>query len=354
MEAFRSFGSDWARRAGVLTLLLSTVLWTACAGPPPAEETAAQPAAAAVVEPSLEYPKWETVSPGENASYNQRASLVQRGAEVYDKYCVGCHGEYGDGSGAASERLITRPRDFRNGIYKFRSTDSSSLPMEADLYRTITRGLARVSMPAFPHMPENEKIAVIEYIKGFYPGWDQRSGQRQVVSIPNPPSDLASEERIARGRVVYLVTQCWLCHGVDGRGKGATQTEYTDAWGYPQKAFDFTRGSLKGGGSPEDIYRTFHTGLRSIMPSFGGDTLGRVTADGVARLSGSGLLELAEIEQLIRLSVEYPADGLEVANMTAAERAELAERNSWDMVAYILSLRTETTTAAAVLGAAGG
>ncbi len=100
-------------------------------------------------EDPLEYPKWETVAPGENAVYNHRGNLLQRGKLVYEKYCVGCHGEYGDGDGAASERLITKPRDFTSGIYKFRSTDSGSLPLEADLYRTITRGLARVSMPAF-------------------------------------------------------------------------------------------------------------------------------------------------------------------------------------------------------------
>ena len=80
---------------------------------------------------------------------------------MYNKYCVGCHGENGDGNGPASARLITQPRDFTRGIYKFRSTDSGSLPLEADLYRTITRGLAQVSMPAFPLMPDRDKIAVI-------------------------------------------------------------------------------------------------------------------------------------------------------------------------------------------------
>ena len=29
---------------------------------------------------------------------------------------------------------------------------------------------------------------------------------------------------------------------------GATQATYTDAWGHPQKAFNFTRGRLKSGG----------------------------------------------------------------------------------------------------------
>ncbi|NIW75637.1 MAG: c-type cytochrome, partial [Gemmatimonadetes bacterium] len=94
---------------------------------------------------------------------------LQRGREVYDKYCVGCHGENGQGDGPAAVRLITQPRDFTSGVYKFRSTDSGSLPMEADLYRTITRGLSGVSMPGFPLMPHRDKLAVIEYIKRMYP-----------------------------------------------------------------------------------------------------------------------------------------------------------------------------------------
>ncbi len=205
--------------AGLLALLAG------CAGevPAPAPEEAVAPAGS-----PLEYPKWETVPAGEYAAYNQRANLVRRGHLVYNKYCVGCHGEYGDGNGAAAIRLITKPRDFTSGIYKFRSTDSGSLPLEQDLYRTISRGLARVSMPAFPLMPESEKIAVIEYIKTFYPQWEAQKEDRRIVPVPTAPSDLDDEDRILRGRVVYLLQQCSKCHGTDGRGTGATQTEYVE------------------------------------------------------------------------------------------------------------------------------
>ncbi len=333
--------------AGTAGLLLATVVLVAmtlgCSVEPSAQQ--GQPASAASA--ALEYPMWETVAPGENASYNQRESLVRRGRLVYIKYCIGCHGEYGDGQGVAAKRLITKPRDFTRGIYKFRSTDSSSLPLETDLYRTIDRGLAQVSMPAFRLMPEGDKVAVIEYIKGFYPQWEERKGNRKRVPIPLAPADLATEERIQRGRVVYLATQCWKCHGTDGRGKRATLTEYTDAWGNPQKAFDFTRGQLKGGNAPEDIYRTFHTGLRSIMPSFGGDTLSRITLNGFERSLEA--LEAGEAELLQPYVAQFPADGMAVNEMSSSQRLSLAERNSWDLVAYIQSLRTSSSTRAAVL-----
>lgn len=296
----------------------------------------------------LEYEKWKTVVPGEHPGYNQRANLAQRGHQVYQTYCVGCHGEAGDGNGPAAARLITKPRDFTSGIYKFRSTDSGNLPTEADLMRTITRGLSRVSMPAFPLMPERDKLAVIEYIKGFYPKWEQEKDRRTLIPVPRAPTDLEDEARTLRGRVVYLGMQCSSCHGYDGQGTGATRTEYVDAWGHSQRPFNFTRGSLKGGNSPEDIYRTFHTGLQSVMPSFGGETLAMIARDGL----GSTLeaLDPVEVEQLRRVAGQFPASADEIVTMPEAERLELARRNSWDLVAYIISLRTATTTADAVLG----
>jgi len=296
---------------------------------------------------SLEYARWETYDPGEHLAYNHRTNLIQRGGEVYAKYCVGCHGVYGDGKGPAAERLITQPRDLTSGVYKFRSTDSGSLPMESDLYRTITRGLSGVSMPGFPLMPHRDKLAVIEYVKAFYPDWDQDASQRVLIPVPLAPSDLRAETRRLRGSAVYAAMQCGQCHGVDGRGTGATRTEYVDAWGNPQKPYDFTRGSLKGGDLPEDIYRTFHTGLRSIMPSYGGMTLGSVTRENV-----EALMETGSVAPIGALLDDFPS-GEAMASVDAGELGRLSERNSWDLVSYILSLRRESSTAAAVLGTPG-
>lgn len=330
----------------VAGLMVAGLLVIGC-GVPSAESVSAVDETSA--SDSLEYPRWETVAPGEHAAYNQRSSLIQRGHEVYGKYCVGCHGEYGDGRGPASQRLLTRPRDFTSGIYKFRSTDAGSLPLEQDLDRTITRGLARVSMPAFRLMPEGERLAVIEYIKSFYPDWEKEKGRRRIVPVPHPPEDLMMPLRSDRGRMVYLQMGCWKCHGVDGRGKGATQTEYIDAWGDPQAAFDFTRGALKGGSAPQDIYRTFHSGLRSIMPSFGGETLAAVSGDGF--VNTEDYLSAQEAAELAPILVEFPAEAATIFNdMSEGERLQLAERNSWDLVAYILSLRDRSTTSDAVLG----
>lgn len=279
---------------------------------------------------------WEAAR-DDSRDYNQRARLIARGYEVYNNYCVGCHGAYGDGKGEAAERLITKPRDFTAGIYKFRSTDSGSLPLETDMHRTITRGLSRVSMPAFPMMPEQEKLAVIEYIKTFYPKWDAEAANRKVVPIPRAPEDLSSPERTLRGRVVYLAMGCGNCHGSDGAGSGATAHEYKDAWGFMIRPFNFTRGRLKGGDDPEDVYRTFHTGLRSVMPAFGGTTLAYVAQDQVA--SQSKFFHEGEEQRLAPAVAQFPKDADAINAMSPADLEQRAMSNSWDLVSYILSLR---------------
>ena len=334
----------WAAALAVLALVVTPAI----ASDPPVEEAPAPEVPSPSDPQPLEYEKWKTVAPGQHPGYNQRANLAQRGHAVYRRYCVGCHGEAGDGNGPATVRLLTKPRDFTSGVYKFRSTDSGSLPTEADLLRTITRGLARSSMPAFPLMSERDKLAVIEYIKGFYPRWEDEKRDRRLVPLPQAPADLANEPRVLRGRVVYLEMQCSSCHGFDGQGTGATRTEYTDAWGNQQKPFNFTRGSLKGGNSPEDIYRTFHTGLRSIMPAYGSETVALVAWDSFAARAEQ--LGPDEFGRLQSVAGQFPATVDEVFAMTEAERATLGGRNSWDLVGYILSLRNPTTTAEAVLG----
>ena len=58
---------------------------------------------------------------------------------VYETNCAVCHGIYGDGNGPAAHMFLARPRDFRQGIFKFRSTPSGSLPADGDLRQTVTQ-----------------------------------------------------------------------------------------------------------------------------------------------------------------------------------------------------------------------
>lgn len=201
---------------------------------------------------------------------DQVATLKQEGAKIYSHYCVGCHGVNGDGKGPAAPMLIVKPRDFTKGIFKFRSTPTGTLPTDEDLYRIISRGVYRTSMPDWGLLTERERLAAIEYIKGFYPEWAQH-GSGTPIFIPKPPATLSSQESIARGRELYGLLGCATCHGDTGRGDGpSAKTLGPDVWGNPQKPFDFTKGRLKSGPTPQDVYRTFMTGVSgTAMPSFG-------------------------------------------------------------------------------------
>ena len=66
---------------------------------------------------------------------------AKHGKALYQRYCIFCHGPEGDGNGQSAPYLDPKPRDFTKATFKCRSTPSGSLPLDADLYDTITRGI---------------------------------------------------------------------------------------------------------------------------------------------------------------------------------------------------------------------
>jgi mono/diheme cytochrome c family protein len=183
---------------------------------------------------------------------------------------VGCHGEKGDGNGPAAAMLIVKPRDFTKGVFKFRTTPSGSLPTDADIERTLLHGIRTTSMPEWSLLTSRDRTALVAYVKTFYPDWSTR-GAGRAIAIPSAPSWVGSPEAVARGRVLYQeLLGCPSCHGEAGRGDGpSAATMGPDTWGNPQRPANFTRGIYKSGTRPEDIYRTFMTGIDgTAMPSY--------------------------------------------------------------------------------------
>src|SRR5215470_7294553 len=72
---------------------------------------------------------------------------ASKGKVLYQRYCVSCHGPHGDGRGETAVWLVVKPRDFRQGVFKWRSTPSGSLPLVSDLDKTILQGIYNTSMP---------------------------------------------------------------------------------------------------------------------------------------------------------------------------------------------------------------
>src|ERR1043166_2703262 len=83
------------------------------------------------------------------------------GPALYQQRCAGCHGKTGRGDGPFAGFLDPRPRDFTSGKYKFRSTETGSLPTDADLTASITNGLHGTSMPSWKKFLSPEQLAAV-------------------------------------------------------------------------------------------------------------------------------------------------------------------------------------------------
>jgi mono/diheme cytochrome c family protein len=192
-------------------------------------------------------------------------------APDYRRYCVGCHGDLGDGNGENARwmepPLFPKPRDFQLGIFKCRSTPSGTLPLDSDLFDSIGRGFDRSNMPIWNTMTKQERVDLVAWVKHFSPRW---AGEKPGDPIQIPPEPEVTPERIKAGRDVFARVQCWKCHGVQGMANGPSAATLTDDLGRPIAAFNFTDGSRpKCGDTDRDIYRIFMTGLDGTpMPSF--------------------------------------------------------------------------------------
>jgi mono/diheme cytochrome c family protein len=199
------------------------------------------------------------------ASADEKAGNPARGKVVYERYCVSCHGERGDGAGEYAPYATPRPRDFRQGTFEWRSTTSGSLPLVSDLERTIRDGVYWTAMPSWYALNKRARLDVIAYIQTFSPRWKvEQPGE--PLTIPPEPSH--TPESVARGRAIYDRQSCASCHGGQGAGDGPAAKTLVNDWGYPILPFDLTKGHTKGG-TGGDLYRVFMTGLNGTpMPSF--------------------------------------------------------------------------------------
>jgi cytochrome c oxidase cbb3-type subunit I/II len=193
---------------------------------------------------------------------------VEHGKKAYKRRCEGCHGEKGDGKGPAAKFFVrAKPRDFTSGTYKFRTTPSGSVPLDSDLYRTVTEGVRGTAMPPWFTLPEEERWDLVQYIKTFSKDFEEFPPEPPIF-VPEAPKP--DEALLAKGKDLYDKLRCRECHGDGGMGDGPSAPYLTDDFGDKILPTDFTKGIFKSGPRPEDIYRTFMTGLNGTpMPSYG-------------------------------------------------------------------------------------
>jgi mono/diheme cytochrome c family protein len=191
----------------------------------------------------------------------------QRGHGLYLRYCVGCHGELGDGEGENAPYIDPKPRNFTLGQFKCRSTPTGNLPTHEDLINTLKRGITNSNMPSWRPLSDENREDLVNYIKTFSPRW-KTDKPGEPIHIPAEPE--VTPERVKAGQALFQRLECWKCHGVEGRGNGPSADTLQDDQNRPIKAFNFhDEMRFKCGTSDQDLYRIFMTGLDGTpMPSF--------------------------------------------------------------------------------------
>src|ERR1700693_5586035 len=195
---------------------------------------------------------------------------AKEGKELYGRYCIGCHGIRGDSQGENAPFLVggILPRDFTAGLFKCRSTPSGSIPLDSDLFDTITRGVHTTAMPTWIGLTSQQRADLIAYVKTFSPRFKEEKPE-PPIKIPAETSNTA--ESAKRGEELYQKTlKCFECHGTSGRGDGPSAPTLRDNKGNLIPPYDFTTGGkFKCGETDEDLYRIFMTGLDGTpMPSW--------------------------------------------------------------------------------------
>ncbi|MBI4828672.1 MAG: c-type cytochrome [Nitrospinae bacterium] len=220
-------------------------------------------------------------------------ALLERGAQIYYQRCSFCHGMEGGGDGPAAEFLNPRPRNFKTNVFKFRSTGSGALPLDEDLFETISKGVRGTAMQTFDNevikngLSEEDRWAVIyhiqtftevpdfslwtldeEYAKASDPADKALHRYNQIMKIGDPPA--SSPEIIAKGKEIYKKAKCFQCHGDEGKGNGVSAPGMKDDWKFPIVPRDLTKEwTYKGGSSVKEVFFRFTTGLNGTpMPSF--------------------------------------------------------------------------------------
>jgi mono/diheme cytochrome c family protein len=191
---------------------------------------------------------------------------VQRG--LYRQHCVHCHGTTGDGMGPTASILDPYPRDYRPGLYKYKSTDRAAMPTHADLTRILREGVMGTAMPSFALLAPSEIDALVEYVrylslrgqvetKLIAATADLGVGEKltldrallvddilttesgkwstateQIINPADRP-EIALEDSIHKGRELFYGAKanCVKCHGPTALGDGVT-TDYDD-WNKP-------------------------------------------------------------------------------------------------------------------------
>lgn len=197
-----------------------------------------------------------------------RSDIAGRKNGLYREHCGHCHGVTGDGLGPTAAFLNPYPRDYRPGVFKFKSTERADKPTHEDLVRILHNGIVGTSMPSFALLSDLEIDALAEYVKylsirgeteielmrAFFELDEEDGGKLPetrdflvgemlapvaekwqsaadaVIDVPEMPAGIDLVASIAKGKELFYgdKANCVKCHGVTGLGDG--QANDYDDW----------------------------------------------------------------------------------------------------------------------------
>lgn len=270
-----------------------------------------------------------------------QAHASSEGQEIFAAACAPCHGAQGLGDGPAASYLRSKPRDFQAAQYRLRSTSATSLPSQADVAKTIAKGMPGTDMPAWRGKLGAQDIqAVAGYVLSLAvepPKAPIEKVRPASVAAPAAGELSAAQER---GRGYYLLFGCWGCHGKNGRGDGPAAAALRDADGKSVHPRNFREEAFRSGSAPKDIFGVLATGLAGTPMPVARDlvAMGReVTPSAEALKEHFPADELARVATL-RQSMQ---SGEELAALDEKARHAIVDRRTWDLVSYVRSLSTK-------------
>ena len=83
---------------------------------------------------------------------------------LFREHCVTCHALEGSGAGPASVFQNPYPRDFRHGVFKWKSTERGQKPTRRDLREVLIRGIPGTAMPSFALLDPEDLDALVDYV----------------------------------------------------------------------------------------------------------------------------------------------------------------------------------------------
>ena len=288
---------------------------------------------------AVAFPAWADDAPAPAAAPDTKKGddkdkglvTVELGKAVYEKRCLGCHGEKGAGDGPAASRFKPVPRDFTKGLFKYKTTPHGSPPTDEDLIRTVTEGLPGTVMPAWKSIiKENQIRSAVQYIKTFSPVFASAAPKQIAIG----PEVKASKESIEKGKALFRELTCFMCHGDEGRGNGLLAPSLKDNLGRHVQPRNLTKGWIfRRGNDPKEIYTRVNTGLMGTpMPSFA-DKLDNEKSWHIANYVNSLSQYQGQPDWKVAV-IAKPVSG-EVADNPDDPRWESVERNSFPLVGQV-------------------